>query len=112
LEKPDRLVFDLDPEKGLDVEQVKAGARKNRIFIDWLHNDRGATAVAPYSVRARPRAPVAVSWAELDKLSSADGFTIKDMQQRLRRACPYLAALAKPQTLGNTALTRLQQLNH
>ncbi|MDZ7602546.1 MAG: DNA ligase D, partial [Hoeflea sp.] len=119
LEKPDRLVFDLDPDEGLGFAEVKAAARdvrkllsdiglesipmvtggkgvhvivplnriadwdtvtvfartiashlaasdpdryvatmskakrKGRIFIDWLRNDRGSTAVAPYSIRAR-----------------------------------------------------------
>ena len=33
--------------------------RTHRIYIDWLRNSEGATAIAPYSVRARPGAPVA-----------------------------------------------------
>jgi len=51
-----------------------------------------------------------VSWAELDKLNSADGFTVRNRQQRLRKPCPCLAALARPQTLGSAVLTRLQLL--
>ena len=61
--------------------------RKGRIFIDYLRNGRGATAVASYSLRSRPGAPVAmpVSWAELSKLSAADGFTLHDVPAKLRR---------------------------
>src|SRR3546814_6759008 len=41
--------------------------RKGRIFVDWLRNQRGSTAIMPYAVRARPDAPVAapVTWDEL-----------------------------------------------
>ena len=142
LERPDRMVFDLDPDEGLDFAKVSSAAvdirdrlralglpcwplltggkgvhvvvplrriagwdtvklyarifaqvlaiteprrfthemskakRKGRIFIDWLRNERGATAIAPFSLRARPGAPVAVpvSWAELPNLKSADAF--------------------------------------
>ena len=125
VEKADRLVFDLDPDEGLDFEAVRTAAfhfrdilksigletfpmvtggkgvhviaplvpraewpevkdfahrlaqavaqsdpdnftaalpkvqRKGRIFVDYLRNQRGATAVMPYAVRARPEAPVA-----------------------------------------------------
>ena len=50
--------------------------RTGRIFIDWLRNQRGATAVVPYSARARAGAPVA--WDELAGLDTAARFTIAD----------------------------------
>jgi bifunctional non-homologous end joining protein LigD len=154
VEYPDRLVFDLDPDVGLDFNKVKAAAvrlkelledlglksfpllsggkgihvvvpldaskdwptvksfadrfsraiseaepetftanirkvqRKGRIFLDWLRNQRGATAVMPYSARAREGAPVAapVSWKELDKFESGHHFSIRDADQLLKRA--------------------------
>ena len=154
LEKPDRLVFDLDPDVGLGFDKVKVAAerlrslladlgletfpllsggkgihviapldataswpevksfadrfsraiseaepemftanirkvqRKGRIFLDWLRNQRGATAVMPYSARARDGAPVAapINWSELDSIAGADAFTIRDSDQLLERA--------------------------
>jgi bifunctional non-homologous end joining protein LigD len=154
VEYPDRLVFDLDPDVGLDFNKVKAAAvrlrelleglglksfpllsggkgihvvvpldasrdwptvksfadrfsraiseaepqtftanirkvqRKGRIFLDWLRNQRGATAVMPYSARAREGAPVAapVTWAELDKYESGHHFSIRDADELLKRA--------------------------
>lgn len=52
--------------------------REGRIFIDWLRNGRGSTSVAPWSLRARPGAPVAmpVSWKELLASQAPDRFTL------------------------------------
>lgn len=59
--------------------------RKNKIFIDHLRNRRGATAVAPYSTRAKATASIStpVSWKELPTLPAADFFTIKNLTARL-----------------------------
>lgn len=157
LEKPDRLVFDLDPDEGLGFADVKTAAfdlrdrladlglqsfamvtggkgvhvvvplerrqgwtelkafakgfaqtqadteperfvatmskakRKGRIFIDWLRNERGATAITPYSTRSRAGAPVAtpVGWAELETFEAANGFDIEAVLQRLQDADPW-----------------------
>jgi bifunctional non-homologous end joining protein LigD len=154
VEKPDRLVFDIDPDEGLSFDQVKRTARdlhryladmglqsfplttggkglhvvvpltpkaewpevkdfaqrfavalataeperftanlakvkrKGRIFLDYLRNQRGATAILPYSARARERAPVAapISWDELDDLQSGAPFTVRDGDRLLERA--------------------------
>ncbi|WP_459061743.1 DNA ligase D [Stenotrophomonas sp. PSU-St15] len=61
--------------------------RNKRIFVDYLRNGRGATAVASYSLRGRPGAPVAMplAWSELPKLKRADAFTIKDVPGKLKR---------------------------
>ena len=65
---------------------TKSG-RPKRIFIDYLRNSREATAVAPYSTRARPGAPVSVpiEWSELGGLKSANQFTVLNLMQRLAR---------------------------
>lgn len=154
LERPDHMVFDLDPDEGLDFGDTKKAAehlknqlaelglasfpmlsggkgvhvvvplvpqaewpavkdfasrfaqamsaaepdrfvatmskarRKGRIFIDWLRNQRGATAIMPYAARARPGAPVAapVSWTELRDLDTAQRWHVGDAAELLARA--------------------------
>lgn len=154
VEAPDRMIFDLDPDEGLDFGDVTRAARdirrrlsdlglisfamlsggkgvhvvvpltpghdweahkdfsrrfagalsmaepdrftdtmskakrKGRIFIDWLRNQRGSTAVLPYSARARPSAPVAVpiTWDELDGMKNAHPYSIADVDALLDRA--------------------------
>jgi bifunctional non-homologous end joining protein LigD len=160
VEYPDRLVFDLDPDVGLDFAKVKAAAlrlkallgdlglktfpllsggkgihvvvpldasrdwptvksfadrfsraiaeaepemftanirkvqRQGRIFLDWLRNQRGATAVMPYSARAREGAPVSapIAWEELDRYDSGHHFSIRDADELLDRASSKLLA--------------------
>jgi bifunctional non-homologous end joining protein LigD len=154
VEKPDRVVFDLDPDEGLDFGLVKKAAkdirrhladmglqtfpmltggkgihvivplrpeaewpqvkdfarrfamalaeaapdrftaelskakRKGLIFIDYLRNQRGSTAIMPFSARAREGAPVAapINWEELDKMESGHVFSVKDAEKLLERA--------------------------
>jgi bifunctional non-homologous end joining protein LigD len=61
--------------------------RAGKIFIDYLRNGRGATAVAAYSTRARAGAPVSVPlrWEELDDDIRGDHFTLRNVRQRLTR---------------------------
>lgn len=174
IERPDRMVLDLDPDEGLGFEAVKTAAtelregleacglesvpmvtggkgvhvivplrrvaewdtvkyfartfahilaerhpdrytatmskarRKGRIFIDWLRNERGATAIAPYSLRARPGAAVAVpvTWKELEKLQAADSFQAEDMKARLARPCPLDAV--SPRAIGARVVDALE----
>lgn len=154
VERPDRMVFDLDPDEALDFADIRRAAehlkrrladlglasfamlsggkgihvvvpltpgadwpqvksfaerfarvlataepdrftatmskakRKGRIFIDWLRNQRGSTAVLPYVVRARPGAPVAapVAWSELGDIDAPDAFTLRDADTLIARA--------------------------
>lgn len=156
LEHPDMMVFDLDPDKGLELWQVRRGVRdlkgllddlglssflktsggkgyhvvvpfepaaswdafhdfarriartmaekwpdrytsnvrlakrNGKIFIDWMRNGRGATSVAPYSLRARPGAPVSmpITWDELDEVAP-DGVTMEDALARMEGGDPW-----------------------
>ena len=60
--------------------------RKGRLYLDTMRNAPGATIVAPYSLRARPGAPVSapIAWSELDAVTP-DGFRLKDVLSRLDR---------------------------
>jgi bifunctional non-homologous end joining protein LigD len=152
LYEPDRLVFDLDPDEGLDLEVLKAAAletrdfladlglksflkstggkglhvvapiapkqgwdevkafakaiadtlvevrpdrytanplkktRKGKIFVDYLRNQRGGSAIVNYSTRAKSNASVAcpLAWDELKGLKVASFFTLKTLPMRLK----------------------------
>jgi bifunctional non-homologous end joining protein LigD len=154
VEKADRVVFDLDPDVGLDFEAVRSAAfqfrdilksiglqtfpmltggkgvhviapltpkaewpevknfahrlaqsvaktdprhftaalpkaqRKGRIFVDYLRNQRGATAIMPYSARTRERAPVAapISWKEMETIDAPSHFHVGDGPELVKRA--------------------------
>ena len=60
-------------------------ARRGRIFIDYLRNGRGATAVAALSTRARPHAPVStpLAWEELSEGVRGGHFTVDNLRERL-----------------------------
>jgi bifunctional non-homologous end joining protein LigD len=62
--------------------------RRGRIFLDFLRNQRTATAIMPYSARARAGMPVAapVTWEELADIDRSDAFTIADVEELLQRA--------------------------
>ncbi len=155
-EKPDMMVFDLDPDVGMELGQVRQGVkdvrsildqlsltsflktsggkgyhvvvpfqpsadwdafhdfakhiaevmeqkwpdrytsnirkekRKNRIFIDWIRNARGATSIAPYSLRARKGAKVSmpILWEELDTVAP-DGVGMADALKRIEAEDPW-----------------------
>jgi bifunctional non-homologous end joining protein LigD len=61
--------------------------RGGKIFLDYLRNGRGATAVASFSLRGRPGAPVAmpITWDELGKIKSGAAFDIKSAVTRMKR---------------------------
>lgn len=63
-------------------------SRTGRIFVDYLRNQRGATAVMPFSARARDAGPIAmpITWEELRALESPAAWTILDGKEAVRRA--------------------------
>lgn len=81
-----------DPDRF--VATASKAKRKGRIFIDYLRNERGSTAIAPYSTRAREKCPVAtpVGWDELGEIESANAFGLSDMKGLLSRKDPWAAA--------------------
>ncbi|HYE99563.1 MAG TPA: hypothetical protein VEJ18_11665, partial [Planctomycetota bacterium] len=71
---PDRFVATMTKSK-----------RKGKIFIDFFRNTRGATAVAAYSTRARPGAPVSMplSWDELPDVKDPKAFSLESLRRKL-----------------------------
>jgi bifunctional non-homologous end joining protein LigD len=92
-------------EPGRYVSTATKAKRNKRIFVDYLRNSREATAIAPYSTRARPGAPVSVpiDWSELNGLKGADQFTVQNLTQRLSRlrADPWAGIGRTKQKLPN-----------
>ena len=77
---------DADPQRF--TVALRKEQRRGRIFLDYLRNQRTATAVLPYSARARDGAPVAapIAWEELGSVNKPDAFSIADAAELLRRA--------------------------
>ncbi len=165
-EKPDIMVFDLDPDEGMDLEQIRQGVkdvknilaelsihsylktsggkgyhvvvpfkpavswdvfhdfakrvaevmeqkwpdrytsnirkerRKNKIFIDWIRNGRGATSISPYSIRARKGAKVSmpIAWSELETVAP-DGISMADALLRIKENDPWMDFFQNSQAL-------------
>ena len=81
-----RALAQAEPERFVAV--MTKAKRTGKIFIDYLRNGRGSTAIMPYAARARPGAPVAapVSWSELRDLDSAARWTVRDAAELIERA--------------------------
>lgn len=82
---------------------ISKSKRKGKIFLDYLRNGYGATAIAPYSIRARVHAPVAlpISWAEVKKMKNANGYHLKDVLPLLkRRSDPWKGFLTMRQKIN------------
>lgn len=90
-QQPDRYVANMSKAK-----------RKGRIFIDYLRNGQGSTAVLPYSPRARPGATIAmpIEWKDIRKLDPKE-FTVRSAQRWLkkRKRDPWAELLGMRQRL-------------
>ena len=95
---------------GQFLTKASKDARRGKIFLDWLRNGRGATAVAAYSPRAREGATVAtpLRWEELRPSLDPRKFTIETVPQRLARlkSDPWEGLLEAQQGLPGAPATR------
>lgn len=73
-----------DPERL--TTKLSKQQRVGKVFIDYLRNSRGATAIVNYSTRSRRGAPVAVPlrWSELAKLASPAAYDVDSVRRRLK----------------------------
>ncbi len=82
-----RMVIGMEVDNPLlFLTKMTKAARKGKIYLDYLRNERGATSIAPFSPRARSGAPVALplNWSEL-KLPQAPIFRVSDFQEWKKR---------------------------
>jgi bifunctional non-homologous end joining protein LigD len=81
------IAKELVRQSDLFVANMRKDLRGGKVYIDYHRNGRGATAVAPYSTRARAGAPVSmpISWKELGKLTSAAEFTVETARRYLEK---------------------------
>ena len=85
------------------VSTMAKKARGGKIFVDYLRNGRGATAVAPYSTRARPGATIStpVRWDELGPAVTPTRFTVENIGRRLAvlKSDPWDGYFRRPQNI-------------
>jgi bifunctional non-homologous end joining protein LigD len=103
------LVAARDPER-LSVEWRKA-KRQGRLLLDTARNGYAQTAVAPYSVRPKPEAPVAtpIDWAELGRVEPRT-YTLANLRRRLARKPDPWAGMAGQAAAFDTVRARLDEL--
>ncbi|HZT51425.1 MAG TPA: DNA ligase D, partial [Stellaceae bacterium] len=88
-------------------------ARRGKIFVDYLRNQRGATAIAPFSSRARADATVAapLTWREVESGTRADAFSVLTLPDRLKRQRrdPWAGLADLDQSLPDAAMRLLRK---
>jgi bifunctional non-homologous end joining protein LigD len=86
-------------------------SRHGKIFIDYLRNGEGSTAVAAYSIRAKANAPVStpIEWAEIARDVRYDYFNVKNVPDRLKRLKrdPWKEFMSLRQSVTKTMMKKL-----
>src|SRR5690606_33445618 len=84
--------------------------RKGKMFIDYLRNERGSTAIAPWSSRSREGAPAAVpvTWDELETIKAANQFTLAAAADRARQPDPWPDYFSISQSITKPMLKKLE----
>jgi bifunctional non-homologous end joining protein LigD len=94
------------------IATLSKAQRKGKIFIDYLRNAEGATAIAPYAIRARAKAPVStpIGWNELDADVRFDHFNVRNVPERLRglRQDPWASIGDVRQTVTRAMFKRVR----
>ena len=82
------LVAVEEPERY--VATMSKAKRSGKIFVDWLRNEEQATAISPFSIRARAGAPVAMplSWEALEGETSASGYNLRTAAEHGSKIAP------------------------
>ncbi len=82
------IMVSLWPDKY--TTNMRKEMRKEKIFIDYFRNKKGATSVCPYSIRLRDNAPIScpIYWHELDTIKP-NSITIKNIKDRLKKKDPW-----------------------
>jgi len=93
------------------TSKMTKARRVGRIFVDYMRNIRGATAVEVYSTRAKAKAPVSapVEWEELADGVRSDSFNIRNMPARIKslKRDPWEGFFGIRQSITNTAKKKL-----
>lgn len=96
---------------GIYTDNMSRSQRSRRIFVDYLRNGRGATAIASYSTRSRPGLPVAtpLRWDELTPDLDPAQYTVRNIFSRLGtiKADPWEGFSEARQTLTKQSLKSL-----
>jgi len=110
-----KKVADYLAEKNTDLftTDVRKKKRNNRLFLDYLRNAYGQNSVAPYSVRAKPEAPVAtpLDWSELkNKGLNSQTYTVKNIMRRMGQKEDPWKGMQKHACLLDKSRKRLKEM--